>query len=118
MVDTPELEDQDQAEVLDETHLTRDGEDIANFDTIPDVIDVTAVVGDAGEDDEADDGIETDQDVEEGEDEDLSPRTRLEDRPDNETVAPGARASTEDLVLDDEEDRPSGLEGGTDQTET
>jgi hypothetical protein len=117
MVDTPELEDQDQAEVLDETHLTRDGEAIANFDTIPDVIDVTTVVGDAGEDEEADDGIETDEDVEDGEDEDLSPRTRLEDRPDNEAAAPGRRTSAGDLVVDDEEDRPSGLEGGTDQTE-
>ena len=81
MVDTPELEDQDRAEVLDETNLTPDGEEIANFDTIADVFDDTSEVGDAGEDDPTDDGIETDEDVEAELDEDLSPRTRLEDRP-------------------------------------
>ena len=50
MVDTPELEDQDQAEVLDETNLTRDGEDIANFDDIADVEDLTTALGDEDED--------------------------------------------------------------------
>jgi len=42
---------QDTAEVLDETHLTRDGDDIANFDEITDVYDVTQADGDADDDD-------------------------------------------------------------------
>jgi len=40
---------QDTAEVLDETHLTPDGEDIANFDELADVYDVTQADGDADE---------------------------------------------------------------------
>lgn len=46
---------QDTAEVLDETHLTPDGEDIANFDEIADVYDVTQADGDADESDIEDD---------------------------------------------------------------
>ncbi|MBC7668585.1 MAG: primosomal protein [Gemmatimonadaceae bacterium] len=43
---------QDTAEVLDETNLTDDGQDIANFDEIDDVIDLTQADGDADEDEE------------------------------------------------------------------
>ena len=50
---------QDQAEVLDETHLTEDGEDIANFDTIADVFDATQEPEDADEDEPIDvDGVD------------------------------------------------------------
>lgn len=42
---------QDTAEVLDETNLTDDGEDIANFDEIDDVLDVTQAEGDSDEED-------------------------------------------------------------------
>ena len=113
MVDTPDLEDQDQAEVLDETNLLGDDEGIANFDEIPDVLDVTSAVGDAGEDEEADDGIETEEDVEAERDADLSPRTRLEDRPENSGLASRSRAggSAQDQVIDDEDASPAGLEG-------
>jgi len=50
-VDTPQFdagedEAQDRAETLDETNLTEDGEDIANFDDIPDVYDATTADGD------------------------------------------------------------------------
>ncbi len=48
---------QDNAEVLDETNLTRDGEDIANFDEIEDVYDVTQADGDTDED-EIDEGFD------------------------------------------------------------
>ena len=48
---------QDTAEVLDETNLTRDGEDIANFDEIEDVYDVTQADGDSDED-EIDEGFD------------------------------------------------------------
>lgn len=45
-----DADDQDGAETFDETHMTSDGEEIANFDEIADVYDVTARAGD--EDDE------------------------------------------------------------------
>ncbi|HEX4181942.1 MAG TPA: primosomal protein [Caulobacteraceae bacterium] len=115
MVDTPELEDQDQAEVLDETNLTRDGEDIANFDEILDVFDVTEAIGDAGEDEEADDGIETEEDVDEEHDARISPHTRLEDRPETEGIVRGRlRRTPEDQIIDDEEDDPAGFEDDDD----
>ncbi|MBV9509203.1 MAG: primosomal protein [Caulobacteraceae bacterium] len=43
---------QDGAEVLDETNLTEDGDDLANFDEIEPVLDVTRAEGDEAEDDE------------------------------------------------------------------
>jgi hypothetical protein len=99
MADVPDLEDQDQAEVLDETNLTRDGDDIANFDDIPGVLDVTTAVGDEDEDeenrelDEDEDGDPRDlvDEFSDGDDDaeiDDSPRTRLEDRPENTNLAP------------------------------
>ena len=108
MVDTPELEDQDQAEVLDETNLTRDGEDIANFDDIADVEDLTTALGDEDEDAEnADADADADGDprdlvdeFSDGDDDaevDDSPRTRLEDRP-------------EDTNLINEEDAAEGID--------
>jgi hypothetical protein len=110
MVDTPELEDQDQAEVLDETNLTRDGEDIANFDEIPDVFDVTEAIGDAGEDEEADDGIETEEDVDEEYDARITPRTRLEDRPESDGSVRGRlRKRPEEQIIDDEGNDPDGF---------
>ncbi|MEH0194466.1 primosomal protein [Caulobacter sp. CCNWLY153] len=45
---------QDVAEVLDETNLTDDGQDIANFDEIDDVYDVTQADDDAAEDEDDD----------------------------------------------------------------
>jgi len=61
--DIPEIEadDQDRAEVLDETNLTKDGENIANFDDIEDVFDVTTAQGDDDPDEDEsprDDGVE------------------------------------------------------------
>jgi hypothetical protein len=111
MVDVPELEDQDQAEVMDETNLTRDGDDIANFDEIPDVLDVTSTIGDDEEDteddaaDEGDDGDPRDlvdefSDGDDDEEVDDSPRTRLEDRPEDTNL------------LDDDDDVE-----GTDETD-
>ena len=45
---------QDQAEVFDETNITRDGDDIAHPDMARDVYDVTAADGDADDEDEDD----------------------------------------------------------------
>ena len=47
-----ERDDQDGAEVLDETNLTEDGDDIANFDEIDDVYDATQADGDEDEDED------------------------------------------------------------------
>jgi hypothetical protein len=62
-----EYEAQDRAEVLDETNLTEDGEDIANFDEIDDVYDVTTAEDDDDLDDEDEDF--DDDDVDELDDE-------------------------------------------------
>ena len=45
---------QDQAEVFDETNITRDGDDIAHPDMARDVYDVTRADGDADDEDETD----------------------------------------------------------------
>ncbi len=59
-----DYEPQDRAEVLDETNLTEDGEDIANFDDIEDVFDVTtAEDDDADEDDDEDFDPDADPDA-------------------------------------------------------
>jgi hypothetical protein len=47
-----EADDQDRAEVLDETNLTEDGAELANFDDIDDVYDVTTAEGDNDDDDD------------------------------------------------------------------
>ena len=52
MAPETEYDEQDGAEVLDETNLTEDGGDIANFDDIEDVYDVTQAEGDDEEDEE------------------------------------------------------------------
>lgn len=73
MSDTYEADPQDQAEVFDETNLTEDGVDLANFDEIEDVYDATTALGDASDADAEDDfdtallddeDLETDEDVE------------------------------------------------------
>jgi hypothetical protein len=104
-LDQPEFdpedgEAQDRAETLDETNLTEDGEDIANFDTIADVFDSTEEAEDAEEDEEVDaddleaddlDTLEVDEDELEPSDDPYEPEVgkgeqtsgkRLEDRGD------------------------------------
>lgn len=60
---------QDSAEALDETNLTEDGEDIANFDELDDVLDVTQAEGDADEDEDDTDHLLDDEDLDEIDDE-------------------------------------------------
>ena len=55
---------QDSAEALDETNLTDDGEDIANFDELDDVYDVTQADGDADEDEDDTDDLLDDENLE------------------------------------------------------
>ncbi|MBU4434923.1 MAG: primosomal protein [Alphaproteobacteria bacterium] len=54
---------QDRAEVLDETHLSKDGEAIANFDDLDDVFDVTQEDGDADEEDDLDPDVVDDAEL-------------------------------------------------------
>lgn len=62
--DPSDGEAQDRAETLDETNLNEDGEEIANFDEIPDVYDAVTAQGD--EDDEvAEDADDLDLDDDE-----------------------------------------------------
>ena len=103
-IDLDAADAQDQAEVMDETHLTRDGDMIANFDTIADVYNATQEPGDSDEDDanDADDYEPDDLDaLEVGEDE-------LED--DDGPYQPdiGVNADAEDFDARDarETDRP------------
>lgn len=107
-IDLDGADPQDQAEVMDETHLTKDGEMIANFDTIADVYDATQEPGDSDEDEPVDaddyepedlDALEVDEDELEDDDGDnpYQPDIGVEaaaedfnDRDAGETDAPGA----------------------------
>lgn len=59
-----DFDEQDVAEVLDETNLTPDGDDIASFDDIADVRDFTQLEGDDDEDEEDLDDLEGERDDE------------------------------------------------------
>ncbi len=113
MSDYPERDEQSEAETFDETHLTPDGRDIANFDEIPDVPDLTSAADD-GEDETSEDWAaewsEGESDVAEP-DADTPPLTRLEDRPEIE-AASGAPSGRADRVIDDVASRPASLEAG------
>ena len=73
--DSADFDDQDLAEVFDETNLTDDGADIANFDDIDDVYDATRADGDADEDDDYDDFDPDDYDEDDEDDLDGAPET-------------------------------------------
>ena len=125
MADAPQFdagddEAQDRAETLDETNLTEDGEDIANFDDIPDVYDATTAEGDdADQDDDSDvddlsigdedldDLKQTDERDDEGSDIDLEPlaaHNRTSDNP--ETNMSEQPRSFEPTTPDATEDEP------------
>lgn len=87
---------QDRAEVLDETNLTRDGGNIANFDDISDVYDATAAADDADIDDLDPERDEADFDAAEFDD------NLTDDRDDA-----GLRVAPEDRSFAYDEDRVS-----------
>jgi hypothetical protein len=115
-IDGEEYDAEDTAEVLDETNLTEDGEDIANFDELPRVLDVTSAIGDGGEGDGDDDPELFDEDEQfDGEENagDDSPRTRLEDRPDNEaaiTEDSDDEPPVDELVTTEDRTKPNRFE--------
>ena len=102
---------QDRAETLDETHLTEDGEDIANFDDIDDVFDATQAEGDAEGDIDADEDALDDSEIADIEDD-------LETRRDDEGLdierEPLDAIAGDDLDLEDsvsgDDDRPADFE--------
>ena len=130
-VDTPQFdasddEAQDRAETLDETNLTEDGEDIANFDEIPDVYDATSAIGDAddeididdpdnlGLDDDEFDSIDEDSESEvrddEGSDIDLEPlaaHNRTSDNPESNIMSEQPRSFEPKATPDDDEEKPA-----------
>ncbi|WP_165799338.1 primosomal protein [Caulobacter zeae] len=100
---------QDVAEVLDETNLTDDGQEIANFDEIDDVYDVTQAEDDASEDEDDDDLLdesefdEIDDELEAGRDDEGLDVER-------EPLDPvGGGLSDEDVISTDDEE-PSDYE--------
>ncbi len=108
--DANDGEAQDRAETLDETNLTEDGEEIANFDEIVDVYDAVTAQGDAdddaaveaddlGIDDDEIDDLDTTNDNEdrddEGQDIDLEPlaaHNRTSDNPEEMTMGEQPRS--------------------------
>lgn len=104
-----EMDAQDRAEVLDETNLTDDGEDIANFDEIDDVYDVTAAAGDddTDEDEFDDDDYDEDEELEAAAEEDYAD-DRDDEGQDIEREPLAASADEEDdMNLDDVNDVPT-----------
>lgn len=106
--DPSDGEAQDRAETLDETNLTEDGEDIANFDEIPDVYDAVTAQGDDDVAADADDLSIDDDDLDdldttndnddrddEGQDIDLEPlaaHNRTSDNPEDMTMGEQPRS--------------------------
>ena len=102
-----ETEAQDRAEVLDETNLTDDGEDLANFDDIPDVYDSTR----------AEDDDDLDEDDDDFEDDDVEAiDEELEAARDDEGLdirrEPLAADSSKPGGVPTDADKPADLEGG------
>jgi hypothetical protein len=91
--ETVEFDAQDTAEVFDETNMTEDGEELANFDEIRDVYDDTSALGDGREvramdEAEFDASDLDDEDTEEDEDLDDRLRDELEDAPEDDEIDP------------------------------
>lgn len=101
---------QDVAEVLDETNLTEDGQDIANFDDIDDVYDATQAEDDAAEDEDEDYDIIDDSELDDVDDELEGGRDDEGLDVEREPLDPvGGGLSDEDLVSTDDEE-PSDYE--------
>jgi hypothetical protein len=103
-----ESDPQDRAEVLDETNLTKDGGNIANFDEVSDVYDATSASDDADIDDLDPERDEAEFDAAEFDDGDLT-----EERDDT-----GLRAASEDRSFATDVDDISGERSRTRNYET
>ncbi|HEV2082542.1 MAG TPA: hypothetical protein VGR32_08810 [Brevundimonas sp.] len=74
----PDIDEQDQAEVFDETHLDDDGETEMLLDELDPVFDATQADGDADEDEDDSDDPDVDDDDLDEDDEGLQTRESLE----------------------------------------
>jgi len=118
MADSPDIDAEDIAEVVDETNLTEDGDDIANFDEIPRVLDVTSTIDDADDGDGDDDPelFDEDERFDDETERDDSPRTGLEDRPDSATSFADydeEKPPVDELVTTEDRNKPSRFESPT-----
>ncbi|KSB87684.1 primosomal protein [Caulobacter vibrioides] len=105
-----DFDPQDVAEVLDETNLTDDGQDIANFDEIDDVYDVTQADDDAAEDEDEDYDILDESELDDIEDELEGGRDDEGLDVEREPLDPvGGGLSDEDVISSDDEE-PSDYE--------
>jgi len=110
MLPETDYDPQDVAEVLDETNLTEDGQDIANFDDIEDVYDVTQAEDDAAEDEDEDYDILDESELDDVEDELEGGRDDEGLDVEREPLDPvGGGLSDEDAVSTDDEE-PSDYE--------
>lgn len=101
---------QDVAEVLDETNLTEDGQDIANFDEIDDVYDATQADDDAAEDEDDDYDILDESELDDIDDELEGGRDDEGLDVEREPLDPvGGGLSDEDVISTDDEE-PSDYE--------
>lgn len=106
--DMPEFDEQDLAEVFDEDNTTAldgvgDGSEMATFEEMPDVYDVTTALGDADVDDvhAAEDADELDEDELDGISDDLE----YDDEAEDDTLDDDLEDEPEDLeVFDDDDD--------------
>ena len=108
MVDTPDYDDQDGAEVLDEDNTNiegrrQGGEDAEQFEDLPDVYDVTTKVGDAD-----DDAAEIGEDMD---DEAIVADARDHEDADLEDDDLQRRDGESDKAQGDEQDRRDGATG-------
>ncbi|MES2034856.1 MAG: primosomal protein [Pseudomonadota bacterium] len=110
-----EYEAQDRAEVLDETNLTEDGEDIANFDEIEDVFDVTAASDDDDDDEEDDAAFDADADPDAVDDELSAARDDEGADIERETLSLATASDGDGGVAND--DTPEALEGDDEPAE-
>ena len=103
--DPSDGEAQDRAETLDETNLTEDGEDIANFDEIPDVYDAVTAEGDEDDDvaEDADDLSIDDDDLD-----DLDPTNDNDERDDEGQDIDLEPLAAHNRTSDNPEDIPMG----------
>ncbi len=102
-----DYDDQAGAEALDETNLTEDGGDIANFDDVDEVYDVTQAEGDANEDEEDVDDI--DDEALEATEDDLEGE-RDDEGLDVEREPLGAIPRDDDDAVSDDVDQPADFE--------
>lgn len=107
-----DADEQDMAEVFDETNITEDGEDIAHPDMERDVFDVTSAEDDADDDEFADEDDE-DFDPDQADDAELDSMMEEDDGIDS----PRSLGRDEGDVVTATDESPADYQGGADASE-